>query len=171
MTGATIGGIAGAAWAAWGASGLATGGTAVAVAGIVVAAAIVALAMTFRTRLPQGDGSSMFSRRGYWIVVVLEVVAIVGGNRLLILLGRSDFVIAWTALVVGVHFVAFGRMFFPGFAVLGWAMIGAAVLGAVVGLLGGPIVPVAGLLSAVALLAGAAWPLVVAARSDPDVPG
>lgn len=156
LTGAVISGVAGAAWAAWGASDLPAGGTIVTVAGVVVAAAIVAGAVTFRRRLPEGERGSMFCRRGYWIVVVLEVGAIVAGNRLLIAFGQAGYVIAWTAFVVGVHFLAFGRLFAPVYHVIGWAMVASAVIGATIGLLGGSIVPVTGLLCAVVLLTAGA---------------
>ena len=61
----------------------------------------------------------------------------VGGAAILGATGRRDYVIAWFAIVVGIHFLAFGRLFFSGFYWLGTALIAAGIAGTIVGLAGG----------------------------------
>lgn len=121
----------GIAWTLWGASGLA-GGQAVAVrgGGIVIGALIVVGSVLLQRqarrairvgRRPSRGGwsGSMFSSRGYRLVVGLEVIALVVGGALLGVTGHSEYTIAWFAGVVGVHFLAFGRLFWPASTGLG----------------------------------------------------
>ena len=79
----------------------------------------------------------MFSSPSYRRIAIAEVVALFGGAALLGATGRHEYVIAWFATVVGVHFLAFGRLFFAGFYWLGTALIAAGLAGTVVGLAGG----------------------------------
>ncbi len=166
LVGSAISAAFGAMWAAWGAGGLPAGRLAVTVVGIALGAAVVAAAVAVRGRVPSArgvpadQGGSFFSARGYRITVVLEVVAIVAGNAALGATGLGAYVIAWTALVVGVHFVAFGRMFAGFFHVVGGALVVAAAAGAAAGLAGGgpdAVQAVTGLLSAAVLLVAGAW--------------
>jgi hypothetical protein len=94
---------------------------------------------------------------------VAEVVAIAAGGILLNATGNPQYVCPWVALVVGVHFVAFGRIFWTGFALLGGVLIGAAVLGAVLGLVTGDrgiVIATTALVSAAALFASGGRSLV-----------
>jgi len=105
----------------------------------------------------------MFASKGFWLVAVLEVVVIRGGTGLLDAVGGRDYIIAWVAGVVGVHFVAFGRLFWPGFYWLGAALVAAGIAGTVVGLAGGGgagIQVTAGLMAAVSLFAAGGWTVV-----------
>src|ERR1035437_1616602 len=98
----------------------------------------------------------MLSSPTYRRIVVLEVVALFGGATLLGATGHHEYVIAWFATVVGVHFLAFGRLFFAGFYWLGTSMIAAGSAGAIVGLAGGGlggIEATSGLIAAASLFA------------------
>ncbi|GAA3794725.1 hypothetical protein GCM10022226_12600 [Sphaerisporangium flaviroseum] len=107
----------------------------------VLAAIILAcmVAMWFLTvrRLRTGGGSpeqtpgprgrSPFSR-GYWLVVIAEVVLLFGGLALLRTWGLPEQAnIAWVAFVVGVHFIALGPV---------WKENSIMVLGAIITVLG-----------------------------------
>jgi hypothetical protein len=141
LGGAMISGVFGSAWTEWGASGLSGSlATVIRVAGIVIGAGIVLwCGILWRAAAGGGSGGSglMFGSRGYRLVVILEVAAIIGGNALLGASGHPDYIIAWVAAVVGIHFVAFGRLFWSGFYWLGAALISAGIAGALVGLAGG----------------------------------
>lgn len=155
LIGAVIAGVAGLAWAQWAAGG-ASGATAmvIRVVGIVLGLALVIAAVRQLRGVASGDRGTLFSARGYQLTVVAEVAALFGGGALLNATGNGQYVIAWYAFVVGVHFVVFGRMFHRRFYGLGVAMIVAAVAGAVAGPAGGgpnAILLVSGLLSAASL--------------------
>ena len=108
----------------------------------------------------------MFSSQRYLLVVALEILAIGGGNALLGATGLSAYVAAWVATVVGLHFVAFGRLFWTGFYVIGAALIAAGAAGATVGLTGrGPdaISATSGLIAAASLFVAGGWTVVSAA--------
>jgi hypothetical protein len=156
LVGAAISGVFGGLWAVWGASGLdGAGRLALSVAGVVLGLAVAVPALVLARRAVAFGGGSMFTTRAYRVTVALEVVALVVGNVLLGRAGLNAYVVAWTAFVVGVHFLVFGRAFDRVFTVIGALMIGAAVLGVVVGVAGGgdgAVMLVAGLLSALVLL-------------------
>ena len=152
-----ISGVFGLAWTEWGASG--TSGavsTAIRVVGIVVGLVILFWSSRLRRSVRENGSGSMFSSPSYRRIVVLEVVALFGGAALLGAAGRHEYVIAWFATVVGVHFLAFGGLFFAGFYRLGTALIAAGIAGTVVGLAGGGsggIEVTTGLIAAVSLFA------------------
>jgi hypothetical protein len=155
LIGAMIAGVAGLAWSLWAAGG-ASGAAAVAIRVVGIAlglALVVAAGLRMRGAAPDGGGS-LFRSRGYLLTAVAEVIALFGGGALLNLTGNGQYVIAWYAFVVGVHFLVFGRLFHARFHGLGIAMVVAAAAGAVAGLAGGgpaPILLISGLLSAAAL--------------------
>jgi hypothetical protein len=174
FAGAMIGGGFGIAWALWGASGL-PGGPAIAVR--VAATAIGVLIVLGGARLqrwarpggrakagaaPGGTEGSLFSSPAYRLVVALEVIALFGGGALLGATGHSEYTIAWFAGVVGVHFLAFGRLFWAGFYWLGAALLSAGVAGFAVGLAGGgpaSVRAVSGLTAAASLFTAGGWPI------------
>lgn len=169
LVGAMIAGVFGVAWAQWGASGLSGGlaGT-VAVAGIVLGLVIIGWSAVLAwsphsvraSAPPTQRAGSFFASRGYLVVVVLEVAAIAGGNAVLNASGHGDYVISWIPAVVGVHFVAFGRMYWAGFYWLGAALIGAAAAGTVVGVVGGGadgVLATSGLIAAASLFGAGGW--------------
>lgn len=176
LIGVAIAGGFGIAWAFWAASGLSGGAaTAVRIAGAVLGVVLVAAALICRGAAgpgesPPGGGSeSMFRSRGYRVWVAVELVALVGGNVLLGATGHGAYVAAWTALVVGVHFVGFGRLFAPVFYWLGAALIAAAIAGATVGAAGGTRQAVeasTGLIAAASLFAAGAWGLMASLPVD-----
>lgn len=125
--GAVVAGTFGVLWTNWGASGVAGAASAVLrILGVVVGLAIlVGSARLWRSTprarrmesssAPLGEGSrSQFSLPSYLLVVAIEVVALGGGGRLLDATGHGDYVIAWVAVVVGLHFLALGRCSGPG---------------------------------------------------------
>ncbi|HEY2195178.1 MAG TPA: hypothetical protein VGH76_23170 [Actinomycetospora sp.] len=122
LVGAAIAGLFAGLWVVWGGGGLDGGGRVVlSVVGILLGLAVAAAAVVLATRARSGDGQggSMFASRAYRLIVVAEVVALVVGNVLLGRTGHPQYVIAWTAFVVGVHFLAFGRAFDRVFTVIG----------------------------------------------------
>lgn len=171
LVGVAIAGGFGIGWAFWAASGL-TGDAAAAVriAGIVIGGLIVAGALWRRRAVDAGAAApgqdSMFRSRGYVLWVVAEVVALVVGNAILGATGHGEYVAAWTALVVGVHFLGFGRLFVATFYWVGAAFVGAAVVGTAFGVADGtrPAVEAStGLIAAATLFAAGGWGLVYAA--------
>ncbi len=169
LVGVVIAGGFGIAWAFWAASGL-TGGAAAAVriAGVLLGVLIVAGALwRWRTAgsdaaAPQPGSGSMFRSVGYRVWLTVEVVALVGGNAVLGATGHSGYVPAWTALVVGAHFLGFGRLFTGMFYCLGAAFIVAAVVGAAAGAASGTSRAVeasTGLIAAGSLFIAGGWGL------------
>ncbi len=160
LIGALISGFFGALWALWGAGGFdGAARVAIQVAGVVLGLAVVVPALVLALRARSDPSGSMFAGRSYRVIVAMEVVALVVGNVLLGRTGLGAYVIAWTAFVVGVHFLAFGRAFDRVFTVIGALMIAAAVLGTVLGVAGGGdgvVLAVTGLISAVVLLGAGA---------------
>ena len=133
-----ISGVFGLAWTEWAASGISGAvSTAIRVAGVVVGLIILFWSARLRRSARENGSGSMFSSPSYRRVAIAEVVALFGGAALLGATGRHGYVIAWFAAVVGIHFLAFGRLFFAGFYWLGTALIAAAIAGTVVGLVGG----------------------------------
>jgi hypothetical protein len=172
LTGAMISGVFGLAWTEWGASGISGAlSTAVRVVGIVVGLVIVFWSARLRRSSRENGSGSMFSSPSYRRIVVPEVVALFGGAALLRATGHYEYVIAWFASVVGVHFLAFGRLFFAGFYWLGTALIAAGIAGTVVGLAGGGLGGIevtTGLIAAASLFA-VGGSTVARARASTDV--
>lgn len=140
LVGSAIAGGFGIGWAFWGASGLSGSiATVVRIAGMVIGAVVIAGAL-FRSsaavavRSASGSGSrSMFRSRGYLVSVAVEVIALVAGNAALGASGHNKYVAVWTALVVGAHFIGFGRLFSRLFYWVGGAFIVAAIVGGAAG--------------------------------------
>jgi len=83
------------------------------VGGVVGIALFVRLIRQRRVDEPNsGPGGMDFSGRRYWIIVAIEVAAFVAGLLVFLLVpGLSKVVVAWIALVVGVHFFGLGASF------------------------------------------------------------
>jgi hypothetical protein len=178
LVGVVIAGGFGIGWALWAASGL-TGDTAAAVriAGVVIGALIIASALWRRRAIgpaagaPRRGSGSMFRSRGYLALVTAEVVALVVGNAALGAIGHSAYVAAWTALVVGAHFVGFGQLFAGMFYWLGAAFIVAALVGAATGAASGTrdaVEASTGLLAAGSLFVAGGWALLASASRHAD---
>jgi hypothetical protein len=107
-----------------------------------------------------GDGSGMYGR-GYRAVVAAEVVAVVAGVVVLGRLGLGLAVLPWVAFVVGVHFVALGRIWRqPSLVAVGAVVAVAGGVGFALALAGAPdpaIAVTAGIVPGAALLAGSWW--------------
>lgn len=175
LVGVIIAGGFGAGWAFWAASGL-SGGTAavVRIAGFAIGAVIVAGALFRRIEASPGrtaattEPGSMFRSGGYLVWVAVELIAIVVGNAVLGATGHGEYVAAWTALVVGVHLIGFGRLFAAMFYSLGVAFIAAAFVGAVAGAVSGTTQAVeasTGLIAAASLFAAGTWGLLTSVPS------
>ena len=170
LIGAAISGGFGGLWAVWGAGDLAGAGRLVLIlGGVVLGLAVAVAAVVLARRAPSGEGGgSMFATRSYRVIVTVEVVAIVVGSVVLGRTGLGAYVIAWTAFVVGVHFLAFGRAFDRVFTSIGALMISGAVLGVIVGAVGGGddrVLLVTGLVSAVVLLGAGSRTVIGALRA------
>jgi hypothetical protein len=90
-----------------------------------------------------------------------------GGGAVLSAIEKTAYTIVWFALVVGAHFLWFGREFWGGFHVIGSLLIGGALAGAPTGLGGGSaggIRAVTGLTAAAVLFLAGAWTVVGAER-------
>jgi hypothetical protein len=172
LVGAMISGGFGLAWSLWGASGLpGAASTIVRIAGIVLGSLIILWCAYLWRGAPAGASGSgeMFSTGAYRLIVALEVLALVCGNLLLGAIGHSEYIIAWVATVVGIHFLGFGRQFWIGFYWLGAALIAAGIVGTIVGLVSdsaNAIKGAAGLIAAASLFV-AAGSTIVTARERP----
>lgn len=150
------------AWAMWGASGLASGAaTVIRVVAVLAGLTLIGRCIALRGSSPGGtrDGS-MFSSRAYRRIVAAEIIALFGGGALLSATGETAYTIAWFALIVGAHFLLFGRAFWTGFYLVGAVLICAALAGALTGLTGGSaadIRAVTGLAAAADLFLAGAW--------------
>ncbi|MBW0106439.1 hypothetical protein [Pseudonocardia sp. KRD291] len=148
LVGVAVGAVFGVAWVFWGSGGLAGPvPLVVRVVAVVVAVALLARAVMLLRNAPPGAGAagagSMFASRPYRLIVLAEIVAFFAGNAALQALGLAQYVICWTAVVVGVHFLGFGRVFQRLFYTVGAVILGIGVVGALVGLFGGSAVAVA----------------------------
>lgn len=177
LVGVVIAGTFGMGWAFWAASGVSDGVAAVVrIAGLLIGTVIVAAAL-FRRRdtnpreaTPSNGAASMFRSPGYLVWVAVELIALVAGNAVLGATGHGEYVAAWTALVVGVHFFGFGRLFTAMFYWVGVAFIAAATVGAAAGAIAGTRQAVeasTGLIAAASLFAAGAWGLRASVLSPP----
>ncbi len=151
-------GVVGVAWTLWGASGVSGAASgAIRSAGIVIGLVIVFLSARLRRSSPHQTGSgSMFSSPAYRLITALEVLALLGGNVLLNATGNREYIPICVATIVGIHFLAFGRLFATRFYWLGTALIAAASAGAIVGFTAGgsgAIEATSGLIAAASLFA------------------
>jgi hypothetical protein len=170
-----LAGIVGVIWTEWGASGVSGApSAAIRAAAVMLGLAIVGWSVRLARSPGRRSGSStacaarscsMFSSPSYLLVVATESVAMGGGNALLSATGHQEYVIAWVATVVGMHFLAFGRLFHTSFYWSGTALIAAGIAGATVGLAdGGPdaITATSGLIAAASLFAAGGWTVLTA---------
>lgn len=104
------------------------------IVGVVLFAAVAALLVVGRHGSLSAEGPRRQGfGRGYWVVVVVEVAAIVVGARVLSgPAGLPDGVVAWISVVVGVHFVALAAVWrLPFYRILGAAIALCGVAGLV----------------------------------------
>ncbi|MFB9908785.1 hypothetical protein [Allokutzneria oryzae] len=76
---------------------------------VLALAALVAITIRLGKKpAAQGDGTAGGFTKGYWLVVAGEVVALFGGFQVLRALDAPvQANVAWIAVVVGIHFIAF----------------------------------------------------------------
>lgn len=101
--------------------------------------------------------------RAYWIIVLIEAIALFAGARLLTSLGHPELGAAWVAVVVGTHFFALGRVFgLDRFHVLATLVTLCGIGGFIAFFAAAPaFIPViSGVISGFVLLAFAMWALV-----------
>lgn len=139
--GAVIGAIAGLVFILINA-GTAPGWTSFALraAGIASFVLVLWMAVLRRDRTHADRPSpSAHAWRVYWLMVAFEVVLLPVGASVLVRLDHPELTVPWVALVVGIHFLPFARAFrSPVFAVLGLVLIGLAVVGGLLAVLGDP---------------------------------
>jgi hypothetical protein len=159
LTASIITAAFGTAWALWGASGLpAAAQGPVTATGIVAGVIIISRAVRLRRTAP-APAASMFRSRQYRLVVAAEVAAIAAGLAGLAVAGASEYIAAWVAIVVGVHFLAFGRFISAFYYPLGALVTAGGTAGIAVGAAGGSagaVEATAGLTAAASLLSGSA---------------
>lgn len=139
----------------------------------VVAFVGVQLVLWQAARRPAHDrtyGGGGFTR-GYWLVVAVEVVALVVGPQVLArVFDAPEAGVAWVSLVVGLHFTALAVVWRePSLHVLAAALTACGVAGLALAAAGAgeaPIAVVGGVVPGFVLLTGAAW----AAEQRPRVP-
>lgn len=109
---ATIEGFFGLMWFGWGTADAPEWLGRLLFAGVVISAAVLVVGIFLAVRSPSGSTpmADPAVRRRYNIIVGIEFATIFVGAALL---GQfaPDFIAAWIALVVGVHFVPLGRVF------------------------------------------------------------
>ncbi|WP_052521459.1 hypothetical protein [Agreia bicolorata] len=166
LIGSIISAIFGVAWGFWGSSGLPHfAALCTQLVATLIGLVIVIAAVKRQTQIPKGDpsrGRTLFSSRAYVTIVVSEVLAIVGGNIVLTATGQDQFRIALVSAIVGLHFLAFGRLFWSGFYWLGAAMLVAAAAGIAIGVITNDanlVLIITGLASAASLFVAAVPPL------------
>ena len=130
--------VAAMAWFGWGQAQPPPSWSAPLIAGSCVSIAAVLLTgvTTWRHRRDEQLMNDPAVRRGYWLIVGVEVAACALGVAALAIAGKPDYFPAWILLVVGVHFVPLGRLFgivelYPAGLAASAAAIAAAVTGAV----------------------------------------
>jgi hypothetical protein len=133
------------------------------VLGIVIGIALLIRIVQARRKITVTPDALGFGR-GYWFVVLGEVVLLFAGvlviNRVL---HHSEASVAWVAVVVGVHFLVLARVWQEAlFTVLGGVMTALGIIGIVLAVTTDSAVAVAivaGLGSGIALFAAASRPL------------
>ncbi|HJP75418.1 MAG TPA: hypothetical protein VJ914_14180 [Pseudonocardiaceae bacterium] len=132
-------------WVEWGTLNLGgTASTVIRVVGVVIGVVLIVRSIRLRHQQrvaqranPGSAEPSMLASRGYRLVVAVEAAALIAGYLVLGAIGHGTYQIVWFALVVGVHFVVFGRLFEFRFYFVGAALIAAAIAGLIVGIAGG----------------------------------
>lgn len=135
------------------------------VAGIAIGIALLIRIIQLRKRVTVTPDALGFGR-GYWFVVLGEVVLLFAGVLLINrVLDHPEAAVAWVAVVVGVHFIVLARIWREAlFTALGAVMTALGVIGIVLAITTDSAVAVAavaGLGSGLALFAAASRPLFV----------
>ena len=160
LTASVVSAAFGITWALAGASGLPAGAqAAVRGLGIVIGVVIIVRALRLRRSAPV-PATPGFRSRQYRTVVAAEAAAIIAGLLALALTGNGKYLAAWFAVVVGVHFVAFGRFFSRMYYALGAVVTAGGVAAAIAGVAGASAAQIgatAGLVAAASLFTAAAW--------------
>jgi hypothetical protein len=141
-------------------------------AGALAAVALV-VGIARARRAPAGSEQAAAGRsassRGYWVIVAVEVAALLGGLIVINAVpGTHKLSVPWIAFVVGVHFFGLGKLWGAGWLhILGAVVAVLGVAGFVLHTAGAPtmvIALVSGVSSGVVLYAsGVRWLLVSAA--------
>ncbi|MFI5954792.1 hypothetical protein [Cryptosporangium sp. NPDC051539] len=83
------------------------------VVGVVLSVVVAIAGIVLAVRSPSGSSpmADPRTRTRYFVTVGIEVALIWAGSALLGATGHDEYVAAWIAFVVGVHFVPLGRFF------------------------------------------------------------
>src|SRR5262249_29649264 len=129
--------VAAMAWFGWGQAEPPASWAPVLVAGsgVSIAAVVLTGAATWRHRREQQSMNDPAVRRGYWLIVAVEVAASMVGVAARPARGKPPSSPAWILLVVGIHFLPLGRLFrvaelYPAGLAASAAAVAAAVTGA-----------------------------------------
>lgn len=99
------------AWFAWG-SGLAPAwGSTLLLAGMLPAVIVGVTAIRTRLRTPGGSLHQGAGLKSWWLWLGVEVALILVGNIVLIRTGHPVYVICWTHLIMGLHFIPLARTY------------------------------------------------------------
>ena len=129
---------------------------------VFVGVALQAVARVRRGPAADGPGPGNVFGKSYWLVVAIEVVALIGGARLLSgPLEMPEAGVAWVSIVVGVHFFALAVVFRqPFFHWLGALITACGAVGILLAVLGYGALPIdvaAGIIPGALLLAFGWW--------------
>lgn len=102
---ATILGFGAVAWFGWGSRIAPDWASAVLATLMALAALVGMLAVRARRAAPEGTLHHGVGLRSWWLWLIVEVVAIVAGGAVLVANGHPLYVICWTHLVMGLHFL------------------------------------------------------------------
>jgi hypothetical protein len=127
---------------------------------------IIGRAVRLRRTAPE-PAASMFRSRQYRLVVAAEAGAIAAGLAGLAVARAREYIAAWVAIVVGVHFLAFGRFISAFYYPIGAIVTAGGIAAIAVGAAGGS----AGAIEAIAGLTAAACLLSASAARVLRVPG
>ncbi len=133
--------------------------------GLLLGCVTLIFGRQLKASAPDG-GKSLFRQRGYVLTVVAEAVVIaVGGVALRSIDNTLGMSVAWTASVVGLHFLILARITsVPRFAPLGGALLLDGIIAMVFGLLfGGHAAFLIASLGSAALLSISSWAVLVRA--------
>ncbi|TQS41246.1 hypothetical protein [Cryptosporangium phraense] len=104
------------------------------IVGAVLSGALAVGGVVLAVRSPSGSSPMAVARTRtqYYVTVAIEVVLIWAGSALLGATGHDEYIAAWIALVVGVHFVPLGRFFGEPLLQISGVVISLVAIGAAV---------------------------------------
>ncbi len=126
---------------------------------LIVGVVTIGPTLRLRRQTPP-DPAPVVRSHAFWVVVAVEVVAIAVGIPALTLSGHGKYVAPWVAAVVGLHFLAFGRLIGRFWYPVGAVLLAGAAAGAAVGATGagvGAVEAISGLIASATLLTASGY--------------